>query len=375
MKIALMGYGVVNMGVYKILQEEKKRAAFHLKEPVEVKKIVVRNVNRERKIPAPKELFTADAEEVFSDPSIDLVVEATSSKDQSVEYIRRALTSGKDVVTSNKAAVASAYDELAQLAEENGRILLFEAAVCGGIPLLDPLRRRLAFNDIPEIRGIVNGSSNYVLTELSKGRDLDLVMKEAREKGVLEEDPTDDLCGFDARRKLVILADLILAGGVKESQIPCIGVDKIQAEDLEELSKEGKTVKLIAHFKKEGEGEFLGSVLPTALPSDSQLAQTGDVWNMVYMYCSRAGELRFFGAGGGMDPTADAILTDIYTADKAGNPMPLPIVPGKRENLAASKEGSFYIRRPAEKGTKERMTVNEAVKAYNDGASVILLEA
>lgn len=349
MKIAILGFGTVGQGVYRILEEEKKRYQSRFDRDIEVIKILVRDVNKTRKTSCPQALFTDNFEEIISDPEIELLIEVTSDKAQAIQYIKSGLKHGKHVISANKAAIASEFKELQKIAAKKSLHLKFEASVGGGIPLLSPLGRMVAFNNISIVRGIINSSTNYILTEICKGRELNKVMAEAKEIGVLEEDPTDDVAGYDARRKLAILSMMVLDTELDEKEIPCFGITQIDSKDTRILQSEGYDVKLIAELLQGEEAgleanQYSTSVMPTALKK-SYFNRVNGLYNEVALVGSRSGELRFFGAGGSMNPTANAVVSDLYEV-LTNQPIYFPIKNKDLKNVSSQIKSRYYIRVP-----------------------------
>lgn len=349
MKIAILGFGTVGQGVYRILEEEKERYQSKLPVNLELAKILVRNTKKKRATACPQNLFTDDYETILDDPEIKIIVEVTSDKEKAIQYIKSALKNGKHVVSANKAAIASAFKELQETAKENKVHLKFEASVGGGIPLLSPLARIIAFNNINTVRGIINSSTNYILTEMCKGRKLDKVLSEARDIGVLEEDPTDDLAGYDARRKLAILSMMVLGSEIDEKEIPSLGITQVDSLDTKLLNKKGYEVKLIAELLQGQEaglekGQYSTSVMPTAIKK-SYFTRVNGLFNEVAIHGSRCGELRFFGAGGSMNPTANAVVSDIYEI-LTNQPIYFSIEDKGLENVSSNIKSKYYVRIP-----------------------------
>lgn len=355
MKIAILGFGTVGQGVYNILTKSKKNYQEKFGEAVEVAKILVYDDNEKNAIiekqivENAEQVLTPDFDEILTDPEIDLTVEVTSSKDKAIEYIRQSLAAGKHVTTANKSAIAADFMNLQELAIKNNVHLKFEASVGGGIPVLAPLSRVVAFNEISKLHGIINSSTNYVLTELCKGRDLDEVMVEARELGILEADPTDDVAGYDARRKLAILAMMILQIDIAEENVSSFGITQVDSHDTEILREQGYDLKLIAELlsgEEAGlkENQFAISVFPTAI-KDSKFSRVNGMMNEVAFFGSHSGELRFYGAGGSMYPTANAIVSDIYEI-LTTEPIYFPALENSYEDVSEDIESSFYIRIP-----------------------------
>ena len=349
MKIAILGFGTVGEGVYKILTESKDLYQSRFGQSIEIEKILVHNVAKKRDIKEANQIITDNFEEILQDPNIELIVEVTSSKNQAIEYIRKSLMAGKHVVSANKAAIAVDFKELQKIAIQQNVHFKFEASVAGGIPVLSSLGRLIAFNDISLLHGIINSSTNYVLTEICKGRDETEVIAEARELGILEANPTDDIAGFDARRKLAILAMMILQIEISEQSIPSFGITQVDSRDSEILNKLGYEIKLIAELlngEKSGlkENQIALSVFPTAL-NNSKFNRVNGMMNEVTFNGSYCGELRFYGAGGSMYPTANAIVSDIYETI-TNKPLYFPVKENQYENISDQIESSFYIRIP-----------------------------
>lgn len=398
MKAAILGYGTVGQGIVKILREEHARIGEALSTTIEIAAILVRDPKKTRAVACSPELLTTDMEMILEDPQIRIVFEAISDHRTAVEYIARALQAGKHVITANKAAMASDFAHLQQLARENDVHLRFEAAVAGVIPLIASLSRELAFNEVDRVRGIMNGSTNYVLTGLFHGRPCEQVMQEAHAIGILEENPTDDVAGYDARRKLAILGDMVLGQMIEETAIPCIGIEAIDEVDVRLLQSRGYCVKLVAELQKGvknglADCAFCISVFPTALKTDA-LRNCCGVENQVLFHSGHGGEIVLSGAGGSMEPTADAMLSDLWEVLRA-KPMYFPIAERGLRNNSWEQKSSFYMRiaslekmpglaeislaemwleeAPARAGRIE-MTWAEAVEWAKRGATVIRIE-
>ncbi len=349
MNIALLGFGTVGQGVWKLLQERKDLLDQALGEPMNIVGIGVRTLGKKRAVSAPEELFTTDAETLVSREDVDCLVEVTGDQEMASRLMKQALLSGKSVVTANKAAVAADFEELSRAAQDGGASFRFEAAVCGGIPIVAPLIAQAALNEIETIRGIVNGSSNYVLTELAKGKALEEVLGEARRLGVLEADPTDDLAGYDAQRKIAILASLVSGHALSLDQIPCLGIETLDAQDMAWMRSAHRMIRLIASFEGHG-GRQSAFVCPVALPESDGLALVQGLDNQVEVQGSRVGHLVFRGPGAGMDPTANAVWTDllsvsrsrwspaVHSASEAGGEL------SAKEEPDASEAEWYYVR-------------------------------
>lgn len=373
MNIGILGFGTVGQGVYKILTSKADKITALIGEKILIKKILVRDIHKPRNVEIEPDLLTDDYSEVLEDQDIDMILELTSSKDMSVDYMKHAIQNGKGVVTANKAALAEAYGELAYLSNKSGGKLLFEAAVAGGVPLIASILNRLNFEIIEHMQGIVNGSSNYILSELSKGRERKEVIKEASNIGVLEEDPSDDILGYDATRKLIILIDLFLGTSIRFDELPCIGIERIENQDIEFLNDKGLTVKLIAEYKKISSSEYSASVMPRALKKENEFSKVDDIFNMIIIKGEYFGSLSFSGMGGGMLPTADAVVSDIISLVK-NKGQKLPISGKFYNNVVDTEISQYYIRSKSMHQEIVSLSAKEAIDIYKKGYCIIKME-
>lgn len=352
MRIGMIGYGTVGQGVYGLYTERREALERSAGEGITFGGIAVRSI-RPRAIPAPEDLYTTDAMRLVNDNSIDTIVEVSSDPKESIQYISTALSAGKRVVTANKAALADALADLLSTAEKGGGRLRFEAAVAGGIPLLDPLTLQVAVNDVIAFRGIINGSSNYVLTAMQNGKTREEAIREAQTLGVLEEDPRDDLEGIDAQRKLAIVASMLLHRSVTTKNVSRIGMLSLDAEDFALAKKAGRVIKLMAVCER-GKAELVyGStdsfsspaptltalrVMPEAISSDDPFARVDGIYNMAQWQGTHSGTLRFSGLGGGQEATANAVWTDLLRITRE-----TPALSLAGEGVAEREEAARYL--------------------------------
>lgn len=237
-KIGLLGLGNIGVGTYKTLEMNRKEIETALDANVEITKILVRDVNRDRGITVPKEKFVADANEIFQDPEIDIVIELLGGVEPATSYMLAAMENGKHVVTANKAAVAANYHQLTEASKANNIMFRFEASVAGGIPILGTLTGPLRANKFEEVLGILNGTTNYILTMMTKeGLDYEVALKDAQELGFAEADPTADVEGIDAANKLTILMALMFDKYVAPEDIPTTGITQITKKKLKKLAQ------------------------------------------------------------------------------------------------------------------------------------------
>jgi homoserine dehydrogenase len=301
----------VGGGVYKTLTTNGDTIKDRTGYEIEVSKILVLDLNKERGVDVPRELLTQQTEELLADPGIDVFVEVMGGIEPARTVITEALRSGRHVITANKALIAQYGAELLSLAEANGVHLLFEASVAGGIPIIRMLQNYLTANRVREISGILNGTCNYILTEMSKtGREYPEILADAQRLGYAEADPTSDVEGFDAAYKLAILSNLAYEAEVHTEAIERQGITQLTVADLRLAEQSGYTIKLIGNSKEE-QGRITLSVRPRLLPTDHPLAGVNDVYNAVNVTADVVGELTFIGRGAGELPTASAVIEDL----------------------------------------------------------------
>ena len=310
-KVGMLGIGNVGRGTYQALEMNKAKIAETTGLDIEIVRILNRHPEKDRGIDIPKEKYTPDVADILDDPDIDIVVELIGGIEPATEYMARALSNGKSVVTANKAAIAANGKMLAALAQENHVLLRFEAAVAGGIPILTSLTTALLSNRFTGVHGILNGTTNYILTQMSEyGKDYAEVLKDAQDKGFAEADPTADVEGIDVANKLSILMALAFDHHIHPKDIPTTGITKITEEELKEADAEGKVIKLIASATNRG-SRLDYSVKPMRLPKDHPLAGVKNEFNAVFLKGNAVDDLMFYGKGAGPLPTGSAVAGDI----------------------------------------------------------------
>ncbi len=309
--IGLLGFGNVGAGTYETLYMNKSHIEKEAKVDIQVKKILVNSLDKPRLVEAPQELFTTNADDILLDKDIDIVVEVLGGVEPAASYMKKALENGKHVVTANKAAAADQFEDLVSLAEKNKLTIKFEGCVAGGIPILNAITTVLKANQFDEILGILNGTTNYILTKMAdEGLSYDNVLKDAQEKGFAEADPTADVDGIDAANKLSLLMALSMGKYVHPSQIPTVGIRNVTLEDIEKAQQDNKTIKLIAEAKiKDGQLDY--SVKPMALDNEHPLARVKNEFNAVFVKGNAVDELMFYGRGAGSLPTGSAVAGDV----------------------------------------------------------------
>lgn len=310
--VGLLGAGTVGGGVLLVMKQNAAEIEKKVGVPVRILKVCDRNVEAAKAEFGDNYEFTADAEEVIGDPRIDIVVELIGREHPAKEFIQKALENGKNVVTANKDVIARYGEELFPIAAKNKVDFMFEASVCGGIPIINPLKTCMAANKIKSIMGIVNGTTNYMLSKMSNEHlDYDAVLKEAQDKGYAESDPTADVGGLDAARKIVILSSIAFNTRVSLDDVHIEGIESIEACDIKYAQDLGYAVKLLALAKNGPRYGVSVSVQPTMLPIDHPLATVNGVFNAVFVQGDAIGEAMFLGLGAGRLPTASSVCGDI----------------------------------------------------------------
>lgn len=366
--IAILGYGVVGAGVGKLLTEQAGRLSRAVGEEIRLKYVVdIRDVPLPAGVTLAKELDTA-----LADADVRVVVETIGGKGIAYQYTRRALEAGRHVVSSNKELVATHGDELIPLARQKGVRYLYEAAVGGGIPVLFPIYELLCASPITRVTGIVNGTTNYILTRMKEANaSFPAALGEARELGYLESDPSADLDGWDARRKLAILAHACFGAKLADdAKIPFEGISRIAWEDVNLAEKMGAQVKLIAHGRRTASG-WTGWVGPALLPNAHPLCVARDVFNAICVTGEAVGDVMFYGRGAGSLPTASAVVGDVVQVLKHAAPVGESVTDGAAFDSAA-EEGSFCARMGAEFVRLDHVTRAEAAARFGENASAIL---
>jgi len=349
--VGLMGLGVVGGQVARVLTEKAGDLAEKVGCPLVLRKLKVlpSDLSRPQAKQMPARLFTTDEDEFFQEPGIDIVVEAIGGESPALEYLRRALSSGRHVVTSNKEVIAKHGTELLSLAQQHGVGLQYEASVGGGIPLIAPFKHDLIANKIGGIYAIINGTTNYILTRMAKeGMDFDSALKLAQELGYAEANPENDIEGTDAKYKLAILASLAFESQVRPDDIYCEGISRLSSRDFRYARELGFAIKLLA-ITKQGDDSIEARVHPVLITEDSFLAQVNGVYNAVLVEGDLAGKVLFFGEGAGALPTSSAVVSDVVSSARN---IALGIASKSRQKLESGKrikpmseiEMRYYLR-------------------------------
>jgi len=312
--IGLLGLGTVGSGVVKIIQQNGDQIARRVGSELHIKRVLVRSLEKERRVQLPADTLTTDPNLILQDPEIDIVVEVMGGVEPARDYILKALTAGKHVVTANKEVLAKVGDEIFTAAAANRTDVYFEGSVGGGIPLIMPLKEGLTANRLRTVMGIINGTTNYVLTKMTEEKaPFDEVLKQAQELGYAEADPSSDVDGLDAAYKLSILASLAFDARIPLEQVYVEGIRAITPADIESARELGYVIKLLAIGKERDEGIEV-RVHPTFIPTHHPLAAVQGVFNAVFVQGDAVGDLMFYGRGAGEMPTGSAVVGDIIDA-------------------------------------------------------------
>jgi homoserine dehydrogenase len=315
-RIGILGCGNVGSALVRLITDQADVIEGRTGVRLEIARVAVRNLSRERDVPLPASVFTHDAAEVVSDPSVDVVVEVIGGIEPARELIMDALKAGKPVVTANKELLANFGREIFETAEFAGVDLLFEAAVAGGIPFIRPLRESLVGERIRRVLGIVNGTTNFILTRMAEdGSSFHDALGEAQSLGYAERDPTADVEGYDAAAKTAIIASIAFGARVVAGDVYREGISELTAHDMQSARQLGYVVKLLA-IAEEIDGSIAVRVHPAMVPNQHPLASVRDSFNALFLEGDAVGELMFYGRGAGGGPTASAVLGDLIDASK-----------------------------------------------------------
>lgn len=345
MKVAVLGHGTVGSGVCEILTNRNAEVSSAAGKPVELGYVLdikdLGDVSYSDKI-------AKDFSAIISDPEVGIVAECIGGIEPAYSYIKSALESGKSAVTSNKELVAEKGAELLSIARAHNVNFLFEASVGGGIPLIRPLYSAMNAAGITEIAGILNGTTNYILTKMFRfGAEYSEALSDAQRLGYAERDPSADVLGWDACRKIAILSSLVWGKTLKPSEIPTEGINNISADDVKIAEQCGFSIKLLARAKLLENGKIFAKVSPALVKNDSPLASVNDVFNAVLIKAETTGEVLFYGKGAGKMPTASSVIADIIECAKTKNNIENVFWKGGAQSVFAGTDSAaekYYIR-------------------------------
>lgn len=359
-KVGLLGIGTVGSGTFKVLQRNQQEIQRRAGRAIEIAMVAARNLPRARSIVGDGVQVVGDARQVIADPGIDVVVELIGGYGVAKTLVLEAIAAGKHVVTANKALLAVHGTEIFSAARAQGVVVAFESAVAGGIPIIKALREGLTANRIEWIAGIINGTTNFILSEMrSKGLDFDVVLKEAQRLGYAEADPSFDIEGVDAAHKATIMSAIAFGTPVQFDQAHVEGITKLQAADLRYAEQLGYRIKLLGITRRrsdvgQGAGAIELRVHPTLVPSSRLIANVEGAMNAVMVQGDAVGTTLYYGKGAGSEPTASAVIADLvdiarlHTADPGHRVPSLAFQPGALADMPvlpmAEVVTSFYLR-------------------------------
>lgn len=352
-KIAVLGFGVVGSGTVEVFYKNKESLEKKAGDELDIKYILeVRDCPDERY----RDKFTKNFDDILNDPEVSVVAEVIGGLRYSYGYVKSALEAGKSVVTSNKELVAAKGAELLKIAKEHDVNFFFEASVGGGIPIIRPLNQCLSANEIDEIAGILNGTTNFILTKMIKeGMGFDEALKIAQELGYAERDPSADVEGHDTCRKICILASLAFGRHVYPDNIHTEGITKITLEDVKYCESMNSVIKLIGFASRRGD-DVAVMTCPAVISEESQLSGVNDVFNAILVRGDATGDVVFYGKGAGKLPTASAVVSDIIIAAKShGTSKSMNWADSKQDFIIPYKKlsGKFYVRALCDRKTAE----------------------
>ena len=351
-RVGLVGFGTVGSGVVKILQDNVQEIAERTGIRPQLVCVADKDTTTPRPVTLPEGVLTGDINRLLNDKSIEIAIELVGGTTFAKELVMKMLTSGKHVVTANKALLAEHGGELYQAAIKAKRCIAFEASCCGGIPIISALRTGLAANDITALYGICNGTCNYILTHMTRsGTSFDAMLKAAQQKGFAEADPTLDINGTDTAHKLAILAGLAFGCRIEMKDVYIEGIDGIDITDIRNAKEMGYILKLLAIGEKDAAGQISLRVHPSFISEDTPLADVDGPFNAVSVFGNAVGNVMFYGRGAGMMPTASAVVADIIdialgTSERLIERMPMVTEKRRAANFRRIDEitSRFYLR-------------------------------
>lgn len=347
--IGLLGMGVVGGGVASVITDKGAQLAKMIGAPVRLHGALVRDLSRQRAASLPDGALTTQADDILDNPDLDIVVEVIGGEQPALDYILKSISLGKHVVTANKEVMAKHGAKILTAARKRGVQVLFEASVAGGTPIIAPLLRDLVANDVVSINGIINGTTNYILTKMAQeGQDFGVALSAAQELGYAEADPTNDVEGIDAAYKLAILSTLAFRARVTDADVYSEGITHLTAQDFRYANELGYEIKLLAIASKTN-GAVHVRVHPAMVPSDVMLAKVDGVLNAIEVQTDLAGRVLFHGRGAGDMPTTSAVLADVvHIARNLVSEVEAPPLPALnadvRINPISALETKYYMR-------------------------------
>lgn len=340
-RVAIVGLGTVGTGLIKTYQMNKKKIDQQITGEIEFKYVVDLDLETDRGVDLTNTTMTSNFQDVINDPEVDVVIELIGGLHPAFEFMKQALENGKSVITANKAAIATFGEELRGAAKANNVILKYEASVGGGIPILNTLSEKLVSNEFYELRGILNGTTNYILTRMTnEGLAFDEALKLAQDAGFAEADPTSDIEGIDACNKLCILAHKAFGLTVSPKDIPTVGITRVSKEDIDYANELGYNIKLLAVAQREDNNVSL-RVNPALVKKTHPLASVNSEFNALFLKGNALGDIMLYGPGAGSLPTGSAVLGDIIDIHKGISYTPVPVNDTKLSSTSLLK---YYVR-------------------------------
>ncbi len=371
-KVAIMGHGTVGSGVYEVFEMNAEKIARVLGEPVEVKYVL--DLRDFSSLPYGNK-FVTDFSVIENDPEVSVVAEVMGGVGAAYQFTKRCLEAGKSVCTSNKELVATKGEELLKIAEEHGVNYMFEASVGGGIPIIRPMLQCLAANEFNEICGILNGTTNYILTQMiHNGVTFEDALKQAQLNGYAEKDPTADIEGHDACRKICILSDLAYGDKFDPDEVSCEGITKITLEDVANADKLGCVIKLLGRSVLCEDGTAYAYVAPHLIHKESPLASVEDVFNAIMVNGNATGDVMFYGKGAGKLATASAVVADMMDCvEHRDHRRRIMWGDGSKKLLRPldTLQSAWYVRFKGARADLERILPVESVTEPVDGVVVV----
>ncbi|MBA5729443.1 homoserine dehydrogenase [Aerococcaceae bacterium INB8] len=368
MKIAILGMGTVGSGVIKVIQENQMEIQQFTNEPIEVSHVFAKTITNQHDADFQNVIVTENIDDILNS-DVELVVEVMGGIDFTFGLHQKFLSKGIHVVSANKDMLAVHIKELAKIGDENKAQLGYEASCAGGIPIINALTYGLQANKINRVLGILNGTTNYILTKMTQDAwSYDKALKDAQEKGYAEKDPTNDVEGLDARRKIALLSRIAYKQNLNVEDIPVRGISQVSVQDLEYAQADGLTMKLLGKSEYHGEKVQI-SVEPVLLPNNHQLATVNDAANAVYVNGNAFGETMFYGPGAGSLETASAVVSDVMNIAKFG--FVGNLIVEEDANIDLAGEAASYFIRFAKGQTEVKLDVNYKVIADEDVLVII----
>lgn len=345
LKIGLLGLGTVGTGVYEIINHQKGNYFASSKERAIITKVLVNDINKSRSINIPPDLLTNDFNEILNDEDIQVVIAVMGGMEPEYSYMLAAMEKGKHVITANKAVVSEHMDILLKTAQSNNVSFLFEASVGGGVPIINSLNQTLRINEINEIKGILNGTTNFILSKMTyEGWDFDFTLKTAQKLGFAEADSTADVDGFDVSRKLSILSSMAFGAHINDDMIYKRGIRDVTRFDIDMFKNLGYVLKYLAHSKLENDTYYM-TVEPILLTTKDLMSNVNEEFNIISINGNIIGELNFYGKGAGKDATANSVVGDLlYIINSEFKKIEIQLDKNLKNGGISGFKGNYYLR-------------------------------